>query len=367
MTDDYLDSEELRASANDVLRENEAVALAHKADKPGADADRLWSMFSELGWPGLAIPEQFGGLAQRFIELGIVYEELGGGLAPDTFLGTMMCAEALLHAGGDAAARYLPAIAEGRCKGRFQTPEPAAPISARRAGSDIVLDGAASFVFGAEAADLTLVSLDLAGEPAYAMVETQGSALNVRRVPTWDHTRSLYEIPFLNVRLPQGAVLCMGEGARALKSKLTAHFCLALACDSVGGAQAILGRTLEYMKMRQQFGRPIGSFQALKHRCADHKTTLEAAAALTRAACRLYAEQVPGWERMAHAAKHRATHSYTTLSVDAIQLHGGIGFTTEHECHLFLKRARLNEMSCGTPSQQKDAIAESLRRELAHA
>ena len=367
MTDDYLDSEELRASASDVLREHEAVGLAHKANKPGADPDRLWSMFSELGWPGLVLPEQFGGLAQRFIELGIVYEELGGGLAPDTFLGTMMCAEALLQADGEAAERYLPAIAEGRCKGRFQTPEPAVPIPAQRAGSDIVLNGVASFVFGAEAADLTLVSLDLAGELAYAMVETQAPALNARRVPMWDQTRSLYEISFSKTRIPQSAVLCIGEAARALNSRLTGHFCLALACDAIGGAAAILDRTLEYMKVRHQFGRPIGSFQALKHRCADHKTMLEAAAALTRAACRLYAEQGPGWERMAHAAKHRATHSYTTLSVDAIQLHGGIGFTTEHECHLFLKRARLNEMSCGTPSQQKDAIAESLRRELARA
>jgi alkylation response protein AidB-like acyl-CoA dehydrogenase len=130
----------------------------------------------------------------------------------------------------------------------------------------------------------------------------------------------------------------------------------------VGGASAILATTLEYMALRQQFGRAIASFQALKHRCAEHKSRLDGASALTEAACDAFAHDDATAPMQASAAKRYACAVYKEIAEDAIQLHGGIGFTWEHPCHLFLKRARLNEILGGTANWHRDAIASEMSR-----
>jgi alkylation response protein AidB-like acyl-CoA dehydrogenase len=149
-------------------------------------------------------------------------------------------------------------------------------------------------------------------------------------------------------------------GGDELRDTLTAEAALLIACDAKGGANAVLERTLDYLKTRMQFGKPIGSFQALKHRCADHKVALEASGAVTTEAVRLWAAGDPSAVVMASSAKAYACGTYATVAEDAVQLHGGIGFTWEHDCHLFLKRAKLNQALYGSTSAHLDRAASLL-------
>jgi alkylation response protein AidB-like acyl-CoA dehydrogenase len=153
------------------------------------------------------------------------------------------------------------------------------------------------------------------------------------------------------------AVLARGKGASDILVHVKAHFDLSIACDSIGGAEQILMETVEYSKVRRQFGREIGSFQAIKHRCADMKTWLEAAKALTNAAIRRFVAGEYG-SPLIGSAKVYASQTYREIAMDAVQIHGGIGFTWEHDCHLFLKRALLNEQLGGSAEQYKDSLFE---------
>ena len=143
---------------------------------------------------------------------------------------------------------------------------------------------------------------------------------------------------------------------------MSAHHDLALACDALGGSDAVFDETLEYLQIRQQFNRPIASFQAIKHRCADLCTALGAAEALVTAACDAFSTRAGDWHTAAVCGRLYASAVYRRVTEDAIQLHGGIGFTWEHRCHRYLKRARLNDALGGTPEQRKDAVAPALFR-----
>jgi alkylation response protein AidB-like acyl-CoA dehydrogenase len=151
-----------------------------------------------------------------------------------------------------------------------------------------------------------------------------------------------------------------GADASAALLRIRAHFDLALACDALGGAEAVFDETLAYLHQRHQFNRPIASFQAIKHRCAEHKVSIEASRALVDVACRGAADQCAAWRTKAACARLYAGTVYRNLTEDCVQLHGGIGFTWEYPCHLFLKRARLGEILGGTPEQRKDQAAPAL-------
>jgi len=234
-------------------------------------------------------------------------------------------------------------------------------VAARRDGDRITLRGCAEGVLNGAEADLLLIAVDLDGE-SMSRIALDRVDVSVERRKTWDGTRSLASVDLHDVGVAVERLLPVTVES---ESALARHGALALAADSIGGAAAVLEITIDYLKTRQQFGRPIGSFQALKHRVANLKTALVADTALVRSAAALEASGAPQAPGEVAAAKAQACRNYVEMAREAIQLHGGIGFTAEHVCHLFLKRARLNEALFGSASQHLDAVLEHFRKGVA--
>jgi alkylation response protein AidB-like acyl-CoA dehydrogenase len=232
------------------------------------------------------------------------------------------------------------------------------------------LNGVIRNVLDVDHASHLLVPFDRPGA-AVALVALPHPGITLKFRPTWDMTRRLFDVVLDGVLVPPGDVLFEGAGAESVIAVTVAQFDLAIACDAVGGAEAIFADTLEYMLVRRQFDRPIASFQALKHRCADLRTRMEASSALVSAASHAFSEARHESPALgvgappAACARLHASRVYREVTEEAIQLHGGIGFTWEHRCHRFLKRARLNDVLNGTPEQRKDAVAPALFRAAA--
>jgi len=282
-----------------------------------ADADKSWSLIAEMGWLMMAVPEEQGGLGLGREATGVIHTELGRALVPGPAIAQMLVIEALNTADGLAERDDLLARAIG---GEVMT--------ASLAGS-----GAARVlrcVPDADRASHVLVVVPT----RVTLVPVANAEITPRE--TWDKTRRLFD-----VHLPKdahGLVLAEGDAATTLADRLEAQLLFALAGDSLGGADAILALTIDYLKLRHQFSRPLALFQALKHRVANMKTWLAASEALfwSRATDSSAALVELG------ALKAHATSVYRIIAEDAVQLHGGIGLTMEHHCHLFLKRAMLN-------------------------
>ena len=363
-TDSGMDLEALRDGVRGVL----SVQASHEAVAAFTDAQEtldqlLWGSAAELGWLALSAPEDHGGLGLAASELSVVYEELGRAVAPLPVLGTLLIVEALAQGGdADQQAGWMPRLAAGELVGAVSALTPAGfsttlTLSSDGAGGSVLNGVADDLLDGAAAGVLLLLARE--GEALHwVLVEPAVDGVSIEKIELIDRTRHLGRAVFDDVALPAGRVLARDAGVIA--DVLIQHAGLALAADSIGGAEAILDVTLEYLKTRQQFGKPIGSFQALKHRCADHKIALVAASALVAEAVAKAAVGTPDAYRYALSAKALACEVYTRIAQDAVQLHGGIGYTWEHTCHLYLKRAKLNEQLFGGPSVWLDAVSDRL-------
>jgi alkylation response protein AidB-like acyl-CoA dehydrogenase len=352
------ESAALRAGVRAVLEREAARDRVQGFVAGGLTLDQgLWAKASELGWLALTIPEAHGGLEQDFSALAILYEELGCFVAPLPLLGTMLVAEALTTAGSPAQqVEWLPCIAAGELPASLSAGLLSDSVQLSASGDTLILSGRADDLFEGAAAKLLLIGLrDADGALRYVLVDPAADGVTVIAEPTADQTRHLAHVRFENTAIPADRML-PGSG-EALNDALLSHAALALACDAIGGAAAIFEQTLEYLKIREQFGKPIGSFQALKHRCADHKVALEASAAVVREAVAKRAAGAPDAALFAAMAKFYACDVYAAVATDAVQLHGGIGFTWEHPCHLFLKRAKLNQALFGTSAAHADRAA----------
>jgi alkylation response protein AidB-like acyl-CoA dehydrogenase len=339
---EIIDPEELRDAARRLLADK-VDRRAGWGDEGGPDSASLEGEIAALGWLLLTLPVSRGGLGQSFEALATIYEELGRSLAPLTIADSMAAVDVLMTDGGAVAAQLLERIASGdaRVVVAFSL-----PLDEKTRGREL------SLVRGAIGATDLLV-LPEHGEGPAVLVDLRGAGVAVERVETWDRGRT-----FGDIRLSSAAVsrplTIEGRDARQLAR---AHLDLAMAWDSVGGAQQALSEAVAYMGTRQQFGRPIGSFQALKHRAADLKVGLELARALTRRASQVFAERAAGWSDLAGQARLLSVDAYRAIAEEAVQFHGGIGFTWEYDCHLFLKRALMNEVLGGTPEQIRDRVA----------
>jgi alkylation response protein AidB-like acyl-CoA dehydrogenase len=359
MSDAGIDLAALREGVRDVLVSEASSARVHRLFDDGALIDQpLWEKAAELGWPALSVPEAQGGLGLGVAETAVVFEELGRFLAPLPYLGAVLAARAIALA-GDATQqdRWLPAIAEGGTICAISAPRPGVVPgpTLRRDGDTIILTGGATELLQGMNADLLVIEAhDASGEAAYVVVEPRTDGVELVLERTVDQTRHLARASFTDLRLPADRLLAGSANARPI---LLAEAALALACDAVGGAEAIFERTLDYLKTREQFGKPIGSFQALKHRCADHKVAMTASAAVVAEAVRLQADGDPTAPLMASVAKAYACEVYAKVAEDAVQLHGGIGYTWEHDCHLFLKRAKLDQALYGGTAAHLDRAA----------
>ncbi len=278
---------------------------------------KSWDLIAEMGWLMMTVPEAQGGLGLGGEAAGVIHTELGRALVPGPMIAQMLVIEALCAADDFAERDDLLARAMG---GEVMT-------------ASLSLGDRLDCVPDADEASHVLV----VGSDRIALVAREGTTIVAR--DSWDKTRRLFDV----VVHGDGITLATGDAATALARRLDAQLLVAIAGDSLGGAAAILDLTIEYLKMRHQFGRPLALFQALKHRVADMKTWLSAAEAL------FWARATDPSAALVEigALKAHACDVYRAIAEDAIQLHGGIGLTMEYHCHLFLKRATLNAVLGG--------------------
>ncbi len=343
---ELLDLEELKDSARQVL----ADARERATPQP-----ELWNTLVELGWLGVSLPQEIGGLGQPFTALAVLYQEFGRVLAPHDFVGVSICLGAL----AGAADKLIEQTLAGAAKPMYTT---ATTRDVRAVAGR--LRGVIRNVLGVGDASHLLLPFDDSG-PVLGLIALPHPGVSCSLRPTWDLTRRLFDVVLEDVVLQPENIVCEGAAAAAVLKSMGAQIDLAVACDAAGGAEAIFGETLAYMQTRHQFGRPIASFQALKHRCADLATDLCGSRALLMAGCEAIGALEGDWASAAACGRLYASEVYRKVTEEAVQLHGGVGFTWEHSCHRFLKRARLNDALGGTPEQRKDVLAPALFREAA--
>ncbi|MDX2276911.1 MAG: acyl-CoA dehydrogenase family protein [Hyphomonadaceae bacterium] len=337
--EDLLDLSELRDAVRGALKDRELTIPGEE----GRPMDRaLWRDMAALGWLGLGVDGAYGGLGQSFAHLALLHEELGRIVASTPTL-TTFAAAGMISAHGDEStkAEILPAIAAGELSVGLTLSNNAVRADGGRL-SGVLED----VLFGA---DVDLIGIGADG--CVAFIRRDQAGVSVQETPIVDLTRKMVRLKLDGVE-PISKI----DVTQSQLATVQDEIAVAVACDAIGGAQAILERTIEYLGMRMQFGRPIGSFQALKHRVAHWKVQLEAAAVLIRhAASAIGAEE--GASALSSGAKFYACDLYAAVAEDAIQLHGGIGFTWEHPCHLFLKRAKLNQQLFGDSIAHKERTA----------
>lgn len=332
----------------------------------GFDA-QLWQRGAELGWPGLAIAENHGGFGQQGIDLTLVAVELGRALACTPFVPTVVAADALSRADYERAPDLLRSIADGSLIATWGFAEFGRPWSAdamtteaRRDGDGYVLDGTKVSVQDADVAHLLVVDAVLDDEPARFIVPTDTPGVRIQRQQTLDVTRSYCEVGFDLARLDASALVASGAAAtRSIDASMQLNTVLTCA-ELVGIGQQLLTMTVAYVKDRVQFGRPVGSFQAVKHKCADMRIWVHASTAVTYHAAMALDSDHPDAARAVSSAKAYVSEAINRVAGHALQLHGGIGFTWEHDLHLYLRRARVNSVLSGDAGHHRELLCQSI-------
>ena len=326
---------------------SERTRAAMAAD--GIDRD-LWAAFAtELGLAGIALPEEHGGAGLGMVELALTAEAAGAQVAALPLLGHAMIGQALVRGGSaEQQAQWLPRLASGEL---ISTVAKASSITA----SGDALSGTLPYLPHGAVADLLLVHTDMEAW----IVDLKADGVTVTPHVTMDQTR-----PLATVLLDNAPAQALADGAEAVAGALAAGW-IVLAAEALGGAQATLDRTVEYSKERVQFGRPIGSFQAYKHRLADMMVDIEQArSAVYWAACAV--DEGSDEAKLAlHSAKSFCADTYHMCAGNMIQLHGGIGFTWEHDTHLFFKRARSILTMLGDSQWHREQVAMLIMGEAA--
>jgi alkylation response protein AidB-like acyl-CoA dehydrogenase len=327
----------------------------------GFDPEVWRQMCTQLGLTALHVPEEKGGLGYGAVELGIVMEELGRSLMPAPYLSSVLASTAL--AAIDDADLRDPLMASITAAETLATlildPHRGSPVSRELSVTGGRLSGTIKAALDGHTADLVLVIVADAGRPVLFAVEAGAQGLTSRPLRTMDRTRRFAALRFDEVAPTRLGALSDAEVRRIYDTAL-----VALANESIGGAQALLDSTVAYTKTRVQFGRPIGSFQAIKHRLADLLVDVELAkvAAYQAAAALDAAAQGAAEDASANAslAKFVTSDVYMTAAREAIQLHGGIGFTWEQDTHLWYRRAKSSEVFLGTPAYHRDRMIQEL-------
>lgn len=313
----------------------------------------LWSQIAELGYAGLHLPEAYGGMGMSFFELCLVLTQAGRTLVPEPFLSAVLAGETLLAGGSDAQrSEWLPKIASGEAvvataylekKSRFDLS--AIETVAARAEGGFRIDGTKIQVVDGVGADAFLVTAKLDGTPELFVVPAGAPGLSVTKQSRMDG-RNVALVRFEGVQLPEAARVGADGGFGAF-TRAVDLATIALSAEMLGGADEVFGITVEYLKVRKQFGAPIGSFQALQHRAARVYIGLELCRSAVLAAARSVDERPDELPRYASLAKAKATDAYLHAVDEAVQMHGGVGVTDECNVGFHLKRARAAEATFG--------------------
>lgn len=361
---------DLAASVRSLLsKRSDSSAVRTAADSTSGYDEALWTtLCTEIGIAGLAIPSEYGGADAGPVEVQVVCEELGRALTPTPLLGSaVLAAQTLLKAGDrDACQRLLPGIADGTLvaalawcgpEGGWDPDRPACSAGTPEAGTPeagpAVLDGEAHYVLNGDTADVLIVAASTPSGTGLFEVDPRASGVRCLAEPTMDSTVRLSTIRLTGAR---GRQLASGDGASVLRYARD-RACVALSAEQVGAASRSLELTVEHAKQRRQFGRPIGGFQALKHRMAEAFVAAEAARSASYAAALSAELEEPGLERAAVVAKVRCSETLQQVTAEMVQLHGGIAITWEHDAQLYFKRAHSSSQLFGQPSEHVDRLA----------
>ncbi len=367
------DQEELRDSIRAVLSRESPVGLARQVGDDGVRPDALWATLSGLGWTALTVPEADGGIGLGMIEAGILAEEIGRVISPGPLLATVTQFVPAVRECGTAEqrARFLGAVAAGKCAGSLAVAETRGSFDPAAVAATIVLDGTHAmlsgekrFVVEAEScAELVVVAREpgTSGDDGVHAVVVPVADVHLRPVHALDGTSGVAHVDLDGVRVERDRVLGSGSSssAPALRRAIE-ESTVATALEIVGIAQTMFDVTLDYAKQREQFGVPIGSFQAIKHKFADMIVLLERARATGYFAALTIAEDDPRRTTATSVAKVAAGDCQRLLGKEGIQIHGGIGYTWEHDMHLYVKRAKSREPLFGSSSTHRAHIADLL-------
>lgn len=327
-----------------------ALARANSGDR--ALCQDLWSAMAGLGWTALTVPEAHGGLGLGLAAALRLHMALGAAVAPAPMLGTTV-ATAILTCAGDAEqqAAWLPGLADASLRAAVASPD-LAPLAADGASATGLVAG----LIDAATANVLVLRAIRAGRAGWLVLRADAPGVSTRPEALVDTTRSFGAVALSEVALDDAMFL---PATPLAEEAATRAAMLAIAGDAQGGGEAVLALTIEYMKGREQFGAPIASFQALKHRVADHQTALVGSRHLLEAAADLPGDD-PRALLFALSAKQHTTRAVAEIARDCIQLHGGVGFTAEFAPHLYLKRAKVNECLWGARAPLLDRIADML-------
>lgn len=366
----YAPSEEqelIRSTARQFLTERFDMDTVRELmmSEDGFDRGQYKEM-ADLGWTGLAISEEHGGAGLGPVELGVLLEEMGRRVTPGPFFASGVLATTFVQEIGTPGDhdRYLPALASGATIGTvavYDSPRgwsvtPATRFTAVDDG--YVLSGSKRAVLDAGVADLLLVTATDGDDVGLFVVDPNGSGVELHEESVLDPTRRQFTVRLAEVTVSADGRLGVGDVSTGIRRALSLAT-VGLAAEQVGGAAAAMEMAVEYAKTRYQFGRPIGSYQSIKHRCANMLMKVEHARTTAYYGARVAADQ----EELAVAsplAGSVCSEAYTWVAGENIQVHGGIGFTWEHDAHIYLKRAKASSLLLGSPRHQRDLLGNAL-------
>lgn len=368
------EQELLQQSAREFLRHECPSALVRSVMDPARDGwpRDLYAKMAELGWLGILIPAQYGGAGGELLDAAVLCEEFGRTALPGPFFSSSVLAALTLRFAGRASHRrqYLPGLARGDSVGTLAWSEGSARFDeidsmesrCERQRLRLCLQGTKWFVTDAHVADWFLVVCRIRegrrSDVALLLVPRDHPGVKVQPMLDADQTRRPCQVEFDNVTLPHKCWIASGERVRSTLKRVFDAASILLAADSLGGAARVLDMTVEYAQVRQQFGRPIGSFQAIQHACAEMVAAIEPARALLWYAAYAFDHEPRRASYAASMAKAHLCDVYTGAAERALRVHGGIGFTWEHDLHLWIKRSLWNRHAFGDPTFHRERVAD---------
>ena len=364
----------LKSSAREFLESECPSALVRQMEEDErGHPEQVWGQIAALGWCGVAFPEEHGGTGGDFMDLAVLLEEMGRALLPGPFFSTVVLGGLTILDGGSEAQKreYIPSICEGQITLTLALVEAGATYEpwgvetqARKSGDGFVIDGTKLFVPDGQIADLFLVAARTseASDPAYGIscfiVPSSAAGIGIRPMRTLAGDKQC-EVTFTGVSVPETALLGgEGKGWPLLERTLN-RATVAKSLEMMGGAEAVLDLTVGYAKQRVQFGRPVGSFQAVQHHCANMATEVECCRYVAHQAAWKLTEDGPS-DLEVSMAKAWISRSYQRVCSLAHQCHGAIGFTWDHDLQLYTRRAKAQESLYGGPGYHEELVGQAL-------
>jgi len=370
----FNEEQELLRSTARKFFENECGSdtVRRLMETPEGISPDLWTKLAEQGWLGLVYPEAYDGMGLGLVDLVVLMEEMGRAVVPGPYFSAVLLGGlAIVEAGSEAQKKeWLPKIAAGDRRVALAWMEPSAQLgpagvtlTAVEKGGKYTLSGTKLFVHDAHTADALVVAARTrpgAGADGVSLflLPKGTKGLQVTLLPTMDQTRKLCEVACSDVTVGGDALLGAAGSGWAPLARVLDRATVALCAEMCGGAQKVLDMTVEYAKIRQAFGRPIGSYQGVKHRAADMLVDVENSKSITYYAAWALDEGVAEAPLAVSMAKAYVSDAYRRVAAAGIQLHGGIGFTWEHDLHLYFKRAKGSEFTFGDATHHRERVAQ---------